>query len=99
MARVIIWSLRAAEDVQAIAAYITQDSEAYATSVIRKIIQKTRLLAEFPDIGRIVPEFGDESIREIFAYSYRIIYKVSPEEIVVTAVIHGRQILDISLKP
>ena len=99
MARVIIWSLRAAEDIEAIATYITQDSEAYATTVIRKIMQKTRLLAEFPHIGRIIPEFNDESIREIFAYSYRIIYEVSPKEIVVAAVIHGKRLLDISLRP
>src|SRR4051812_35265340 len=97
MARVIIWSRRAAENIESIAAYITQDSEAYATTVIRKIIQKTRLLAEFSEMGRLVPEFDDESIREIFAYSYRIIYKVGPEEIVVAAVIHGKQLLDISL--
>ncbi len=99
MARLIIWSLRATEDIESIAAYITQDSEVYATSVIRKIIQKTRILADFPRIGRIVQEFDDESIREIFAYSYRIIYKVSSEKIVIAAVIHGKRLLDISLKP
>jgi plasmid stabilization system protein ParE len=99
MARLIIWSLRTTEDIESIAAYIAQDSEAYATTVIRKIIQKTRLLAEFPHIGRIVPEFDVESIREIFAYSYRIIYKVRSEDIVVAAVIHGKRLLDISLKP
>ena len=65
----------------------------YATSVIRKIIQKTRILADFPRIGRIVQEFDDESIREIFAYSYRIIYKVSSEKIVIAAVIHGKRLL------
>lgn len=63
MARLIIWSLRATEDLEAIAAYIAQDSEAYSASVIRKILQKTRMLAEFPHIGRVVPEFDDESIR------------------------------------
>lgn len=99
MARVIIWSARAAEDLESLATYISQDSEAYAVTVVRKIIQKVRLLAEFPNIGRVVPEFDEESIREIFAYSYRIIYKVDSDEIVIAAVIHGRRILDISLKP
>ena len=50
-------------------------------------------------MGRVVPEFGDDSIREIFAYSYRIIYKIERESVVVASIIHGRRILDISLKP
>ncbi|MFN0139253.1 MAG: type II toxin-antitoxin system RelE/ParE family toxin [Pyrinomonadaceae bacterium] len=99
MARVVIWSERAVRDIEAIAEYIAQDSEAYASSVVRTILQKSRLLTGFPFIGRIVPEFADESIREIFAYSYRIIYKINEEEIRVATVIHGRRELDISHKP
>lgn len=56
-------------------------------------------MAEFPFIGRVVPEFADESIREIFAYSYRIIYRVKDEEIHVAAVVHGKRLLDLSLRP
>jgi len=99
MARVIIWSERAVEDIESIAAYIAHDSEFYAASVVRTILQKTRRLAEFPYIGRVVPEFDDDTIREIFAYSYRIIYQVTPDQVNVATVIHGRRILDVSLKP
>lgn len=99
MACLIIWSHRATEDLESIAAYIALDSEAYASSVIRKILQKTRALADFPQMGRVVPEFADDSIREIFAYSYRIIYKIERESVVVASIIHGSRILDISLKP
>jgi plasmid stabilization system protein ParE len=98
MARLIIWSERAVGDIESIAAFIAQDSEAYAASVVRTIIQKTRRLSEFPYIGRIVPEFGDASIREIFAYNYRILYKISADDINVATVIHGKRELDISLK-
>jgi toxin ParE1/3/4 len=99
MARLIIWSRRATEDLQEIAEYIAQDSEHYAKSVVRTILKKTHLLAEFPLIGRVVPEFSNDSLREIFAYSYRIIYQVKADEIDVAAIIHGKRILDISLKP
>jgi toxin ParE1/3/4 len=40
-----------------------------------------------------VPEFDDESIRELIAYSYRIVYIVEPDQVTVAAVIHGRRIL------
>ena len=39
----------------------------------------------------MVPEFGDPSIRELLAYSYRIIYTVNQEEVLVAAVIHGKR--------
>jgi hypothetical protein len=42
----------------------------------------------------MVPEFDDESIREWFAYSYRIIYRVDNETVTIAAVIHGKRLLD-----
>jgi len=51
------------------------------------------MLARFPRLGRKVPEFDDDDIRELLAYSYRIIYSVQEMEVVVSAVIHGKRIL------
>lgn len=99
MARLIIWSARAVEDLEVIAACIAHDSETYSASVVRSILQKVRFLAEFPHIGRIVPEFDDTAIREIFAYSYRIIYQVDADNITVAAIVHSKREIDISLKP
>jgi len=42
-------------------------------------------------MGRVVPEMGDESIRERFIYSYRLVYRIEPERILVVAVIHGKR--------
>jgi len=99
MAYILSWSPRAVEDLDSIAAYVAADSEYYAASVVRSILQKTRKLSEFPFLGRMVPEFEDESIREIFAYSYRIIYQIDSEEITIAAVIHGRRNLEMAVKP
>lgn len=82
-----------------IGAFVAQDSELYAKSVIRSIIKKASMLSEFAMIGRIVPEFNDNSIREIFAYSYRIIYQVNAMQVSIAAIVHGKRNLDISLKP
>ena len=43
--------------------------------------------------GRKVPEFDEENIRELIAYSYRIIYAVEKDEVTIAAVIHGRRML------
>ena len=91
MAKRVIWSARALADVESIAAYISSDSPAYAKIVVKKIVKLTRQLARFPQSGREVPEFQDTSLRELLAYSYRIIYKVETEEIIIASVIHGKR--------
>jgi toxin ParE1/3/4 len=82
MAHRVVWSPRALADVDAIASYIASDSPFYAGSVVRRIIELTRALEKFPFSGRKVPEFEDENIRELIAYSYRIIYRVQAEEVI-----------------
>ena len=49
-------------------------------------------------MGRIVPEFEDENIRELIVYSYRIIYRVYPKQVTVWAVVHGARLLENALK-
>ncbi len=45
-------------------------------------------------MGRKVPEFDDISIREIFIYSYRLIYQVREKKVLFVAVIHGKRLLE-----
>ncbi|HEV2800032.1 MAG TPA: type II toxin-antitoxin system RelE/ParE family toxin [Pyrinomonadaceae bacterium] len=99
MAYEVVWSPRAIEDVEAIAAYIAADSAAYAATVVKKILTLARNLARFPFAGRIVPEFNDESLREQFAYSYRIIYRVQDKTVTIAAVVHGKQLLELEMQP
>jgi toxin ParE1/3/4 len=51
-------------------------------------------LSNFLFSGRIVPEFGDDTIREKFVYSYRIIYQIQGDTLTVAAVIHGKRLFD-----
>ena len=93
MAHRVVWSRRAAQDLEAITNYIASDSPAYAGIVLKTIIEKTRILSQFPDAGRKVPELDDVGIRELLVYSYRVIYRVAAEETVIAAVIHGKRML------
>ena len=91
MAHRIVWSRRAAQDLEAIINYIAADSPAYASVVLKRIVSQIRVLVQFPRAGRKVPEFDDENIREFVIYSYRVIYRLQPDEVVVSAVIHGKR--------
>ncbi len=99
MARAVVWSEEAVDDVDAIASYISMDSETYASAVVRDILQKARRLSDFPLMGRMVPEFNDADIREVFSYSYRIVYRLGRESITIAAVVHGSRLLDRGLDP
>ncbi len=94
MAYKVNWSLEAIEDLQSIADYIAKDSRIYAQSVISKVFDVSRSLASQPLIGRIVPEIGLAEIRERFVYSYRLIYQIEDNKILIVAVIHGKRLID-----
>jgi len=95
MAYRVRWSPRAADDLEAIAEYISLDSPAYAKSVVKTIVEITRNFSQFPLAGRTVPEFSDEKIREWFAYNYRIIYRLDQNVVTVAAIVHGRRMLSL----
>lgn len=92
----VVWSPEALEDVEAIAAYIARDSAYYAASVVEKLLLAGANLKQFPQMGRVVPELNQPNIRECFVYSYRLIYRIETTRILVTAVIHGKRLLDVT---
>jgi toxin ParE1/3/4 len=89
----VVWSPEAVADVEAIASYIARDSAAYGQAVVEKILETARQVREFPLLGRMVPELAQETIRERFVYSYRLIYRIRNDTITIAAVIHGRRLL------
>lgn len=91
MAHRVDWSPAALEDVEGIAEYIARDSSSYAAAVVTRIAEATRKLEQFPFAGRIVPEVGHETVREVLAFSYRIMYRVEADRVTVVTVVHGKQ--------
>ena len=94
MAFKLEWSEEALEDIESIATYIEKDSPTYAKSVVSKFFEKAELLQEFSELGRKVPEMNNPQIREIFVYSYRLIYKIESTKILFIAVVHGKRLLE-----
>lgn len=74
MARKIIWSPHAAKSLEDICIFIERDSQHYATIFAQRIIAAIELAAEFPESGRVVPEYNDPSLREKILGNYRIVY-------------------------
>lgn len=94
MAFKLVWSEEALEDIESIATYIEKDSPVYAKAVVSKFFEKVKILRTNPELGRTVPEMDNKKIREIFIYSYRLIYKIKDDTILLTAVVHGKRLLE-----
>ncbi|MEW6459095.1 MAG: type II toxin-antitoxin system RelE/ParE family toxin [Bacillota bacterium] len=77
MAFKLIWSPTAKYDLEDIAAFIAEDNPSAAERFVRSLFQVVERLADFPESGRIVPEFNDPAIREVIRKPCRIVYRVN----------------------
>ena len=94
MARKVVLTQQALSHLEALSTYIAKDSAHYAALTIAKILRRVESLQEFPESGRIVPEFEDPKLRELLWGTYRIVYRLKPELVEVLAVVHGKRQLE-----
>ena len=71
------FSRSAESDIEDIVRYISIDDPDQALRFGRFLIQHTKSLGQFPLRGRVVPEFEDDSIREIIVRAYRVVYRLN----------------------
>ena|SRR5205085_4811857 len=79
MAYKLIWSPAARDDLHDIVVFIARDSSNRAMSFGYELISEADRLQEFPELGRIVPEYRNDDVREIIFRPYRIVYRVDPD--------------------
>ena len=76
----VIIAPSAQTDLAEIVRYIAQHNSDAAARLGFELITRTENLADFPELGRMVPEFRTPNLREIICRSYRIIYRVQPAQ-------------------
>jgi toxin ParE1/3/4 len=90
----VSWTKLAIEDLKSIYEHISIDSKQYAWRLVEKITERVGQLETFPVRGRIVPEFENETIRELIEGNYRIVYKIkSKQEVAIVRVHHSSRLL------
>ena len=87
----LIWTDPAVADLEAVRAFIAQDSASNARRFLDRLFEAVERLESFPKLGRQVPEARDDQpeVREILFQSYRVIYKPAENRILLLAVLHG----------
>jgi toxin ParE1/3/4 len=91
------WTAQALDDLDAVCLYIARDAPHIAQIFAARAFDATERLAEFPLSGRVVPETERPEIREVFVYSYRIIYRYTGDAVVILTVHHGARPLRVDV--
>jgi plasmid stabilization system protein ParE len=76
----VIIAPSAQTDLADIVHYIAQHNADAAVRLGYELITRAESLADFPEIGRVVPEFTQPNLREVICRSYRIIYRLRRDE-------------------
>jgi plasmid stabilization system protein ParE len=92
----IRWSETAFGDLESIRDYIRHDSPAYAYVVVSRLYDAVDQLRRFPTSGRVVPERGDPSLRELIRPPYRIVYLVTERGVEILTVFHAKRLFGAS---
>jgi addiction module RelE/StbE family toxin len=89
----VIWTPQARADLKAIYDYIAKDSTLNAKSVVKDIKIKVDALDNLPNIGKFIPEFQFDDLREIHIHSGRVFYQYRQPACYIIAVVHKRRSL------
>ena len=92
--RTITFAVLAFDDLEEIGAwYKDQQVPEVGDRLIKEIISKIERLGDFPESGRVVPEFNIENLREIIFAPFRIVYRLDGNKIKIVRVWRSERLL------
>lgn len=84
----------ALSDLEALRAwYAEQGVPDVGNKLMTEIFQRINTLADHPDIGRVVPEFGQDFLRELIQPPFRIVYRRQPKQVQVVRIWRSERLL------
>ena len=83
------WHNDAKKDLIQIYNYIYQDSIYYSIKTINEIVSLVDNLSFLPYMGRKITEYNKENNRELIYKSYRLMYEIEPNRILIHRIWHS----------
>jgi plasmid stabilization system protein ParE len=62
--------------------------------LVAELFERIELLGDHPDMGRVVPEFGQPFLRELIHPPFRIVYRREPKKVRVVRIWRSERLLD-----
>lgn len=87
----VLWTENAIQDLLGIKAFIAQDSADRAEKWLIELYTAGENLSQFSNRGRIVPEFNQETLRELLIENYRLVYRIKSTTVEVITVFEGHR--------
>ena len=75
--------------------YADQQVPEVGKRLAQEVVAQVERLADFPESGRIVPEFGLPNLREIIYPPFRIVYRVDDDHIWIIRVWRSERLLKV----
>lgn len=92
--RRVSFALAAVTDLEQIRDwYAAQQVPEVGERFLREIVEHVEHLADFPESGRVVPEFGLAQLREIVHPPFRIVYRLDDERVRVVRVWRSERLM------
>jgi toxin ParE1/3/4 len=95
MARVgVTFAESAVRDLEAILAWYERErAPEVGRRLVADIVESAEALASHPDMGRVVPEFGQPHLRELIRPPFRIVYRREKRKVRVVRVWRSERLL------
>lgn len=92
----ISFSPSALSDLEGILAwYAGQQVPEVGRRLVAEIVVRIETLAQHPDIGRVVPEFGVSALRELIHPPFRIVYRCDPGRVRIVRMWRSERLLEL----
>lgn len=90
----IYWTLEARTRLQEIQQYlIDQHAEAAAKKLVARLLKRTKQLSIVPKSGHEIEYENQQELRELLEKPYRIIYRITPQQIDIITIKHYHESL------
>lgn len=90
-------ALRDLEEIRAW--YTEQDADDVGDRLVSEVFQQVQHLVDHPDMGRIIPEFGQPFLRELIHPPFRIVYRRDASKVRIVRIWRSERLLRIPPEP
>ena len=87
---ILQWSERARSQVREIFEYVARDRPRTVERILEGFLERTELLAVFPEQGKVWGAKDRPDLRSIIHESHRIVYRIGDGEVAILSVRHTR---------
>lgn len=92
--KMITFAASAVKDMETIRTwYAEQQVPAVGERLLRELVSQVERLTDFPESGRIVPEFGIMNLREIIYSPFRIVYRLDKSRVRIVRIWRSERLL------